>query len=93
MKKIIVWVTLTIITIMCIYILFIMAALPSTYNGIGNLIVKDTVKKTGAINTVTAVVFDFRGYDTLGEAFVLFTAVTGVACILRKSKKENNYHE
>jgi len=34
---------------------------------------------TGANNIVTSVVFDYRGYDTLGEATVLFTAVTGVA--------------
>lgn len=39
---------------------------------------------TGAANLVTAVVLDFRGYDTLGEATVLFTAVAGVAAVLRK---------
>ncbi len=35
-------------------------------------------------NVVTAIVFDYRGYDTLGEATVLFTAVVGVALILRR---------
>ncbi len=40
--------------------------------------------KTGAANLVTAVILDFRGYDTLGEATVLFTAVLGVIVILRK---------
>jgi multicomponent Na+:H+ antiporter subunit B len=39
---------------------------------------------TGAANLVTAVVLDFRGYDTLGEATVLFTAVAGVVAVLRK---------
>src|SRR3972149_4490506 len=44
--------------------------------------------KTGAANLVTGVVFDFRGYDTLGEATVLITAVLGVISILRlKGKK------
>ncbi len=38
-------------------------------------------------NVVTAIVFDYRGYDTLGEATVLFTAVVGVALILRKVKR------
>lgn len=36
--------------------------------------------ETGAANLVTAVVVDYRGYDTLGEAFVLLTA--GLACLL-----------
>lgn len=57
----------------------------SEADGVANVIVKETIKKTGAINAVTAVVFDFRGYDTLGESFVLLTAVSCTAVILRKS--------
>ncbi len=46
------------------------------------------VEKTGSTNLVTGVVFDFRGYDTLGEATVLVTAVLGILTILRiKGKK------
>jgi multicomponent Na+:H+ antiporter subunit B len=45
--------------------------------------ISDGVKDTGAINLVTGVVFDYRGYDTLGEATILFTAVMGVLAILR----------
>ena len=41
------------------------------------------VKDTGAVNLVTGVLFDYRGYDTLGEAVILFTAVIGVLAILR----------
>jgi multisubunit Na+/H+ antiporter MnhB subunit len=41
------------------------------------------VERTGSVNLVTGVVFDFRGYDTLGEATVLVTAVMGVLTILR----------
>jgi len=42
------------------------------------------LSKTGAANLVTSVILDFRGYDTLGEATVLFTAVMGVIVVLRK---------
>jgi multisubunit Na+/H+ antiporter MnhB subunit len=35
-------------------------------------------------NIVTSVVFDYRGFDTLGESTVLFTAVIGVALMYRK---------
>lgn len=38
---------------------------------------------TGSVNLVTAVVFDYRGYDTLGEATILFAAVMGILAILR----------
>jgi len=46
-------------------------------------------ESTGSANLVTGVLFDFRGYDTLGEATILFTAALGVVTILRaKNKKE-----
>lgn len=38
-------------------------------------------------NIVTAILFDYRGLDTLGEATVLFSAVSGVVTVLRKVKK------
>jgi len=41
-------------------------------------------EETGANNVVTSIVFDYRGFDTLGEACVLFTAVLGVSAALRK---------
>lgn len=42
------------------------------------------VEATGAANLVSAVMLDFRGYDTFGGAAVLFTAVVGVVVVLRK---------
>jgi len=50
--------------------------------------IEGAAAKTGSANLVTGVLFDFRGYDTLGEATVLVTAVLGVLTILRiKGKK------
>lgn len=40
--------------------------------------------KTGATNLVGAVILDYRAYDTLGEATILFTAVIGVLAIVRR---------
>jgi len=42
------------------------------------------LKKTGATNLVGSVILDFRAYDTLGEATILFTAVIGVLVVLRR---------
>jgi multisubunit Na+/H+ antiporter MnhB subunit len=39
-------------------------------------------------NVVTAVVFDYRGFDTLGEASVLFAAVVGVLGLFRKLRED-----
>lgn len=50
-------------------------------------IIDNTQEETGANNGVTAVVFDYRGFDTLGEATVLFTAVAGVIMVFRRLKK------
>ena len=39
---------------------------------------------------VSAINFDFRGFDTLGEEFILFAAVVGVACLLRELRGERD---
>ncbi len=39
-------------------------------------------------NAVTAINFDYRGLDTLGEEFILFAAVTGVTLLLRDQPPE-----
>jgi multicomponent Na+:H+ antiporter subunit B len=50
--------------------------------------VNGAVEKTGSINLVTGVVFDFRGYDTLGEAVILYTAALGALTLLRMKGKK-----
>ena len=57
------------------------------YPEMDQYIIDNTQNETGADNGVTAVVFDYRGFDTLGEATVLFTAVAGVILVFRRSKK------
>jgi len=48
---------------------------------------KNALKDTGAANVVTGVILDYRGYDTLGEATVLFTAILGAVAVLRRRSK------
>jgi len=50
-------------------------------------IIVNTQNETGANNGVTSVVFDYRGFDTLGEATILFSAVAGVIMIFRRVKE------
>lgn len=42
-------------------------------------------EETGVPNIVTAVLASYRGYDTLGEAVVVFTAGIGVLALLGRS--------
>ncbi|HSF20146.1 MAG TPA: hydrogen gas-evolving membrane-bound hydrogenase subunit E [Vicinamibacteria bacterium] len=42
--------------------------------------IENAYRETGAPNMVTAVLADYRSYDTLGETVVIFTA--GLACLL-----------
>ncbi|MCL1905828.1 MAG: hypothetical protein FWG06_02335 [Clostridiales bacterium] len=57
-------------------------------DGAAAIIVEETLSRTGAVNAVTAVVFDFRSYDTMGEAFILFTAISGCLVMLRRTAKK-----
>ena len=73
---------------------------PSVYpndevDGAAAGIVRENLAKTQAVNDVTSIVFDFRGYDTMGEAFILVVAVSGASVILfnKKQKKEDDKDE
>jgi multicomponent Na+:H+ antiporter subunit B len=39
-------------------------------------------------NVVAATTFDYRGFDTLGEEFILFAAALGVALLLREERAQ-----
>lgn len=52
---------------------------------------QDSVPQTGASNVIMGILLDYRAYDTLGEATVIFTAILGTFVVLRlrgKKKKE-----
>ena len=47
----------------------------------------DSIKETNVPNVVTSVLADYRGYDTLGETTVIFTAGIGVMLLLCKARR------
>lgn len=49
---------------------------------------KEVMRDTGVPNVVTAVLASYRGYDTLGETTVVFTAGVGVIALLRRKRKQ-----
>jgi multicomponent Na+:H+ antiporter subunit B len=53
----------------------------------GRILNHVAINERQTTNTVTAIVFDYRGIDTMGEEFILFAAVTGVALLLREPRQ------
>jgi multicomponent Na+:H+ antiporter subunit B len=54
----------------------------------GLIINRVAVAQTNATGVVSAVNFEYRGFDTVGEEFILFVAATGVATVLRHLRGE-----
>ena len=54
----------------------------------GFVIMRLAVPQTNATGVVSAVNFDYRGFDTLGEEFILFAAAAGVSIVLRRLRGE-----
>lgn len=72
------------------FLLWALAGLPAfgDYHGAyGRILDRVAVAQRHASNVVGAVTFDYRGFDTLGEEFILFSSVMGVAFILRGELK------
>jgi len=54
----------------------------------GDVINKVAVYERHATDVVSAVNFDYRAFDTLGEEFILFISVVGATLLLRRQKGE-----
>ena len=48
---------------------------------------RHSIDDTATPNVVTSILADYRGYDTLGETTVVFTAGMAVILLLRKGRK------
>ncbi len=51
--------------------------------------INEAPKETGVPNVVTAVLASYRGFDTLGEVTVVFTAGIGVIVLLRRLRRRD----
>jgi multisubunit Na+/H+ antiporter MnhB subunit len=79
--------TLLFITLFLIFAYFALKELPpfgTPIMKVAKEYINNGLEKTGATNLVASIILDFRGYDTLGEATILFTAVIGVLAVIRR---------
>ena len=61
---------------------------PHFENGVKDFYLSKTVSDLHVANTVTSIVVNFRGFDTLGEVTVLFLAVSAMGSVLYKRRHE-----
>ena len=55
----------------------------------GQEILKHAIAQTNATGVVSAINFEYRGFDTVGEEFILFTAAAGMSVVLRRLRSEH----
>ncbi len=53
------------------------------FNEVPRRYLEQGVEETGAVNIISSVIIDYRAFDTLGEATVLFVAIAAVVATLR----------
>jgi len=71
------------LVVFAILMLYSISALPFGQSpAVKEYYLKNGLDKTGSANLVNAIVWDFRGYDTLGEETILFTAVMAVILVV-----------
>ena len=58
-----------------------------TFSEMDDYFIENAQSEAGANNVVTSIVFDYRGFDTLGEATVLFTTIVGIVALFRRITK------
>src|ERR1700740_446730 len=56
----------------------------------GFIINRVAVGQTNATGVVSAINFEYRGFDTVGEEFILFVAAAGVAAVLGPLRGERD---
>jgi multicomponent Na+:H+ antiporter subunit B len=69
----------------------VIATMPGPHAGpYGEAINQLAAPQRHVTDAVTAVNFDYRGFDTLGEEFILFVSVMGAVILLRETHEEKH---
>lgn len=78
------------------FLLYTVAFLPKfgdvnspTNNEVAVRYVEKGTEETGVINTIAGLILVYRGFDTFGEATILFVAVEGVVAMMRKKYNDD----
>lgn len=87
--------TTVILILIGIVLLLMVAEMPEfgeigpAYSDISRHYLAHSVGETGAINVISAIILDYRAYDTMAEVTVLFAGIAAVlATLTAHGKKE-----
>ncbi len=59
------------------------------HNEVAERYIREGVNDTGILNMVSAIIVDYRAFDTLGEVTVLLVGITGLLIVLsQKASKD-----
>ena len=97
MHKLTKWLTLTFLVAMVGLFVYVSADLPDRADPhapanehLAGEFIELTAEEIEIPNIVSAILADFRGYDTLGETFVIFTAGLAVLLVLQRGYRRND---
>jgi len=63
-----------------------------SYNENTVFYLEKATEEANSPNAVSAIITDFRAFDTLGEATVLFTSIAAVITVLQSNKSKEGGH-
>ena len=63
------------------------------HNEVSIRYVEKGTEETGVVNTIAGLILVYRGFDTFGEATILFVAVEGVVGMMRKKYNPDDEKE
>ncbi|EEG78156.1 hydrogen gas-evolving membrane-bound hydrogenase subunit E [Dethiobacter alkaliphilus] len=87
MRKILTVVLLAVIGIMLVVTVLEMPAIGDPNNPTNNEVpqryLEQGIEETGAVNMIASIITDYRAFDTIGEATVLFVAIAAAIANLK----------
>ncbi len=63
------------------------------YNETATYYIENAIDDTNSPNVITAIITDYRAFDTLGETTVLFTAIAAAGSVLMIAHQKEKHHE
>jgi uncharacterized MnhB-related membrane protein len=87
-----IWAVIALTVILVFTVVYDFPVFGQPVERVGQYYVENVLRDVGAWNAVGAIIWDYRGYDTLGETLVLFTAVIVVLAVFKHAPKGRNEH-
>jgi multisubunit Na+/H+ antiporter MnhB subunit len=87
MRKLLIFIFLTLIMVALVAAVVEMPTIGDpaniTNNEVPQRYLEDSLEETGALNVIASIITDYRAFDTLGEATVLFVAIAAALSNLK----------